>query len=100
MKVSAEVTIGNGTYDDWLEFFKSYESERNQFVANEVIEKTSENSALVTFEIVNLDGLTKLSSRHDILEVEKKCRSLLQLSETILEKNAWHIICTSTGKRC
>ena len=71
MKVSAEVTIGNGTYDDWLKFFKSYEEERGQFVANEVIEKTSENSALVTFEIVNLDGLTELSSRADILETEK-----------------------------
>jgi len=23
MKVSAEVTIGNGTYDDWLEFLKA-----------------------------------------------------------------------------
>ena len=22
MKVSAEVTIGNGTYDDWLDFLK------------------------------------------------------------------------------
>ena len=43
MKVSAEVTIGNGTYDDWLKFFKSYEEERGQFVTNEVIEKTSEN---------------------------------------------------------
>ena len=71
MKVSAEVTIGNGTYDDWLKFFKSYEEERGQFVTNEVIEKISENSALVTFEIVNLDGLTKLSSRADILETEK-----------------------------
>ena len=71
MKVSAEVTIGNGTYDDWLKFFKSYEEERSQFVTNEVIEKTSVNSALVTFEIVNLDGLTKLSSRADILETEK-----------------------------
>ena len=71
MKVSAEVTIGNGTYDDWLKFFKSYEEERGKFVTNEVIEKTSENSALVTFEIVNLDGLTKLSSRADILETEK-----------------------------
>ena len=79
MKVSAEVTIGNGTFDDWLVFFKSYESERNQFVADEVIEKTSENSALVTFEIVNLDGLTELSSRHDILEVEKK----MQISTAI-----------------
>jgi hypothetical protein len=71
MKVSAEVTIGNGTYDDWLKFFKSYEEERGQFVTSEVIEKTSENSALVTFEIVNLDGLTELSSRADILETEK-----------------------------
>ena len=71
MKVSAEVTIGNGTYDDWLKFFKSYEEERGQFVTNEVIEKTSANSALVTFEIVNLDGLTELSSRADILETEK-----------------------------
>ena len=71
MKVSAEVTIGNGTYDDWLKFFKSYEEERGQFVTNEVIEKTSESSALVTFEIVNLDGLTELSSRADILETEK-----------------------------
>ena len=71
MKVSAEVTIGNGTYDDWLKFFKSYEEERGLFVTNVVIEKTSENSALVTFEIVNLDGLTQLSSRADILETEK-----------------------------
>ena len=71
MKVSAEVTIGNGTYDDWLKFFKSYEEDRGQFVTNEVIEKTSANSALVTFEIVDLDGLTELSSRADILETEK-----------------------------
>ena len=71
MKVSAEVTIGNGTYDDWLKFFKSYEVERSQFVTNDVIENTSGNSALVTFEIVNLDGLTELSSRADILETEK-----------------------------
>jgi hypothetical protein len=72
MKVTAEVTIGNGTYEDWLEFFKSYESERNQFVSNEVIQKESTNSAVVTFDIVNLEGLTKLSSRDDILETEKQ----------------------------
>ena len=79
MKVSAEVTIGNGTFDDWLEFFKSYESERNKFVANEIIEKISESSALVTFEIINLDGLTELSSREDIREVEEK----MQISTAI-----------------
>ena len=39
MKVSAEVTIGNGTYDDWLKFFKSYEEERSKFVTNEMIRK-------------------------------------------------------------
>ena len=72
MKVTAEVTIGNGTYEDWLEFFKGYESERNQFVSNEVIQKESTNSAVVTFDIVNLEGLTKLSSRDDILETEKQ----------------------------
>ena len=72
MKVTAEVTIGNGTYEDWLEFFRSYESERNQFVSNEVIQKESTNSAVVTFDIVNLEGLTKLSSREDILETEKQ----------------------------
>jgi len=72
MKVSAEVTIGNGTYEDWLEFFQSYKAERNQFVENEVVKKTSENSALVTFEIVNLEGLTSLSSRNDIIETEQR----------------------------
>ena len=72
MKVTAEVTIGNGTYEDWLEFFKSYESERNQFVSNEVIQKESTNSAVVTFDIVNLEGLTKLSSRDDIIETERR----------------------------
>ena len=72
MKVTAEVTIGNGTYEDWLEFFNSYESERKQFVSNEVIEKVSANSAVVTFDIDNLEGLTKLSSRNDIRETEKR----------------------------
>ena len=72
MKVTAEVTIGNGTHEDWLEFFNSYESERKQFVSHEVIEKVSSNSAVVTFNIVNLEGLTKLSSRDDIIETEKR----------------------------
>jgi hypothetical protein len=37
-----------------------------------VIEKVSANSAVVTFDIVNLEGLTKLSSRDDIIETEKR----------------------------
>ena len=50
-----------------------------RFIKAPSARKTSENSALVTFEIVNLDGLTELSSRHDILEVEKK----MQISTAI-----------------
>ncbi len=72
MKVCAEVTIGAGTYEEWIAFFKSYEEERKQFVTNEKIEKLSENSALVTFEINNLDGLTALSARKDITDTEKR----------------------------
>ena len=72
MKVCAEVTIGDGTYDEWLAFFNSYEKERMQFVTNENIEKLSENSARVSFEIINLDGLTALSARKDITDTEKR----------------------------
>ena len=41
---------------------------------NEVIEKTSDTSALVSFEILDLDGLTNLSSRADIVEMEQKLK--------------------------
>ena len=74
MKVCAEVTIGNGTYDEWIAFFKGYEEERKQFVTNENVEKLSENSARVTFEIVNLNGLTELSARKDITDTEKRLK--------------------------
>ena len=50
MKVCAEVTMGDGTYDGWLAFLKA-EEERKQFVTNENIEKLSENSR-VSFEIM------------------------------------------------
>ena len=41
---------------------------------NEVIEKTSDTSARVSFEILDLDGLTALSSRDDIVEMEQKLK--------------------------
>ena len=50
---------------------EEYDEKLNQ-VFNEVIEKTSNNSALVSFEILDLDGLTNLSSRADIVEMEQK----------------------------
>ena len=72
MKVTAEVSIANGTFEEWFKFFESYKADREKFLINEVIEKTSNNSALVSFEILDLDGLTNLSSRADIVEMEQK----------------------------
>ena len=72
MKVTAEVSIANGTSEEWFKFFESYKADREKFLINEVIEKTSNNSALVSFEILDLDGLTNLSSRADIVEMEQK----------------------------
>ena len=74
MNVTAEVNISNGTFDEWLKFFESYKTDREKFVINEVIEKTSDTSARVSFEILDLDGLTALSSRDDIVEMEQKLK--------------------------
>ena len=74
MEVSAEVTIENGTFDEWIEFFNSYKEDRKSFIANETIKKISDKSALVSFEILDLEGLTKLSSRSDIVEMEQKLK--------------------------
>jgi len=74
MEVSAEVTIENGTFDEWVEFFNSYKEERKSFVLNETVKKISDKSALVSFEILDLEGLTKLSSRSDIVEMEQKLK--------------------------
>ena len=74
MEVSAEVTIENGTFDEWIEFFNSYKEERKSFVLNETVKKISDKSALVSFEILDLEGLTKLSSRSDIVEMEQKLK--------------------------
>ena len=74
MNVTAAVSIANGTFDEWLEFFESYKEDREKFVVNEVIEKTSDTSALISFQILDLDGLTRLSSRGDIVEMEQKLK--------------------------
>lgn len=72
MKVSAEVTVNNGTYEEWLEFFNSYESKRSEFVRNEIIKQISASKVQVDFEIVDLEGLTALSSDPVIMDEEKR----------------------------
>ena len=61
MDVIATVNISNGDFGDWLEFFKSYEILRHKYVENEIITQISSFQAVVSFTIVDFDGLTDLS---------------------------------------
>ena len=72
MRVSAEVTVNNGTYEEWLKFFNSYESKRSEFVRNEIIKQISASKIQVDFEIIDLEGLTALSSDPGIIDEEKR----------------------------
>ena len=72
MKVRATVEIRGCDFDSWKTFYDSYEADRCQFVKNETIVQTNENWAEVTFEITDMEGLTELSKRQDILDFESK----------------------------
>ena len=70
MKIVAKVTISNSSFEDWSAFFDSYKEKRNEFVKNETVVKISEDEARVTFEIIDLEGLTLLSSSKEITSKE------------------------------
>ena len=70
MNVKAIVEIHGCDFDAWRSFFDSYEHDRSKFIKNEAITKHSDNLAEVTFEVTDLNGLTKLSQRKDILDFE------------------------------
>ena len=70
MQIVAKVTLSNSTFEDWSAFFDSYKDKRSEFVQNESIEKINENEARVTFEIIDLEGLTNLSSSKEITSKE------------------------------
>jgi len=72
MEIVAKVSINKSNFDEWLDFFNGYKDRRDEFVENEIIEKISENEAKVSFTIINLDGLTQLSSSEDITVREKE----------------------------
>ena len=72
MKVSAKITISNGTFEEWAEFFETYKNDRERFISGEVVKKVSFNEARVEFEIQDLQGLTALSSRNDIRSREEE----------------------------
>lgn len=66
MQIVAKVIINNSTFEEWLKFFDGYKDRRSEFVSNEVVEKISDTEAKVSFDITDLDGLTRLSSSEEI----------------------------------
>ena len=70
MQIVAKVTISNSNLEDWSEFFDSYKEKRSEFILNEVVEKINDNEARVSFEITDLEGLTRLSSSEEITSKE------------------------------
>ena len=70
MQIVAKVTISNSNFEDWSAFFDGYKDKRSEFVQNETIEKINDNEARVTFEIIDLEGLTHLSSSKEITSKE------------------------------
>ena len=66
MQIVAKVTINNSTFEEWLKFFDGYKDRRSEFVSNELVEKISDTEAKVSFDITDLDGLTRLSSSEEI----------------------------------
>jgi len=72
MKVRANVKMSGCTFDEWRTFFDSYESDRIKFVRNETVLQISDNEAEVVFEIFDIEGLTGLSKRGDIIEFEQQ----------------------------
>ena len=70
MQIVAKVTISNSNFEDWSAFFDSYKEKRSEFVRNEVVEKINDNEARVSFEITDLEGLTRLSSSEEITSKE------------------------------
>ena len=70
MQIVAKVTISNSNFEDWSAFFDSYKEKRGEFVLNEVVEKINDNEARVSFEITDLEGLTRLSSSEEITSKE------------------------------
>lgn len=71
MQIRAKIVIEHATYDQWRDFYDSYEVERSKFVSDEVIQKISEHEAIVSFNVLDLDALTALTARPEIRREEE-----------------------------
>ena len=81
MDVVATVNISKGNFDEWILFFKSYEDLRHKFVENEVITQISQSKASVSFAIIDMDGLTELSSSQFLLDGEARLGVTVELAQ-------------------
>jgi hypothetical protein len=72
MHLKAHIQIKNGRFCYWEEFFKSYREKRSQFVENEVIVQINEYEAEVSFDVLDIEGLTELSASMEIREKEEQ----------------------------
>ena len=79
MQIVAKVTISNSNFEDWSAFFDSYKEKRSEFVLNEVVEKINDNEARVSFEITDLEGLTRLSSSEEITSKEAELGVVIEI---------------------
>ena len=70
MKVRATVEIKGCDFDAWKSFYDSYEADRSRYIRNERVIETSDGWAEVVFEITDIEGLTELSKRQDIMDFE------------------------------
>lgn len=81
MDVIATVNISNGDFGGWLEFFKSYETLRHKYVENEIITQISSSQAVVSFTIVDFDGLTDLSGSQLLRDGEDRLGISVEIKE-------------------
>ena len=72
MKVMAKVTISGCAYDEWKDFYDSYQADRASLIKDETVLQQGDHAAEVVFEIIDLEGLKDLSQRGDILDFETK----------------------------
>ena len=70
MKVRATIEIKGCDFDDWKNFYDSYEADRSRYLKNETVLKTNDEWAEVVFEITDIEGLTEFSKRKDIIDFE------------------------------
>ena len=83
MEVVATVKISKSDFDEWLLFFQSYEHLRKKFVTNEVISKISDSEATVSFKVLDIEGLTTLSSSQFLLDGEERLGVGVELVEKL-----------------